>query len=1054
MNIFKKIILLSTPALLLSGCDFGGNKTFTVGFFDGSTLLEEVKVNKGETVNKPDEDIKKDYYVQDWYLDSGLNSIYDFSEPVTSNLSLYGSFNDSKTFEYFDEDFLAANSPFKTDTSFYEGDKNVTFNLIADDVELDTYLNIDTIKLMGCLSDLTVENVTKKDRTISIKTNGVLTTGEGHIILSRGVSKERVYFSTPIKVLERRVELVEDSIVVYISEHSVKFTIRLVNESILNPNELGHDELLADLQANLDRYFYMDARSDFRLELQELSEDLSELTFMITSLNGWDMSILNDLRDNRNLRVHDCLLASGREYRLKIDLTYARTHSVIQVSSAGNNFYKGTYSIHVSGARFSSLFISKSSELIASSNQMISINNATVNLTSIEFYGDQKITGTIEITTEDALSNATILLAKYESEEPGDTVEILNDLVSGYYISTNMETTEVELICDHSKNGTVYQDSGSSYEGAKISMEDMIFRTQEEEMSLLDMLVDQATLLGKIGYGVYSGEYASALDHIGRITGIDVLRNPAFRVLDYLGTIMDELKNIERKLDILDEKIESIKKQLEDLEELEILNNFMTAYNTWNDFIGTYYTPMKDYINNYTNSYYKYFYDLVLQSSLEEASRPVITLYFDVDGNVVFPNEYKTFSVDGKTIDTSRTYSVSIPKLHHAIAGIKNNKNHAYVDIELDIAADLLSYKVINEKDLGDLLKTLRFYAMKSYFNNSEAMNNFTNSFVNLCKAFTGQITESTLTNFTPLYSFTLMLEAINNFGFEIEPDLNIAAMKLEATFYSAKSIVDFVSVIDSGKIPSSLNDKLIEDVKNELTSDRFYHKNDLDGNVYCYASKTYVKYSCDAYGVYGLVDKKIFRGDDHTQFGREYEAYDKSEFSSITKEDIALMRVKLSLSNMIKGNELTFKQYLGYIGMIPEKKFELVRGIIINLGNLMEYEDSNLNYIDSSMDYVSITQEFEITYTPDNSRAEDVDGLYNGVALSGVVEDFNSGKTYNGISAYAALYDWANYSAKNWLHGYVLDNIYYVRNGENNPIDIGAASYYFNLSPVEPRFE
>ncbi|MCR2822931.1 InlB B-repeat-containing protein [Lederbergia panacisoli] len=70
---------------------------YTVGFnSNGGSDVENADVNHGNKVASPKTPIKDGYKFDGWYSDGLLTTLYDFNEPVTSNIELYAKWNINK----------------------------------------------------------------------------------------------------------------------------------------------------------------------------------------------------------------------------------------------------------------------------------------------------------------------------------------------------------------------------------------------------------------------------------------------------------------------------------------------------------------------------------------------------------------------------------------------------------------------------------------------------------------------------------------------------------------------------------------------------------------------------------------------------------------------------------------------------------------------------------------------------------------------------------------------------------------------------------------------
>ncbi|CAK7030195.1 MAG: hypothetical protein PARBA_01273 [Parabacteroides sp.] len=86
---FEKETIMSDVTLYAKwiGSD---QKTYTVTFeTNGGSEIKPVVVVEGETVSRPTDPSKGEYVFGNWYTDSDLSALYDFTAPVTRDMTLY-----------------------------------------------------------------------------------------------------------------------------------------------------------------------------------------------------------------------------------------------------------------------------------------------------------------------------------------------------------------------------------------------------------------------------------------------------------------------------------------------------------------------------------------------------------------------------------------------------------------------------------------------------------------------------------------------------------------------------------------------------------------------------------------------------------------------------------------------------------------------------------------------------------------------------------------------------------------------------------------------------
>ena len=74
---------------------------FTVTFVsNGGTPVPQQKIEEGETISRPEDPSKNGYKLVNWFSDINFDEIYNFSTPVTGNISLYAKWVDQNAQSY------------------------------------------------------------------------------------------------------------------------------------------------------------------------------------------------------------------------------------------------------------------------------------------------------------------------------------------------------------------------------------------------------------------------------------------------------------------------------------------------------------------------------------------------------------------------------------------------------------------------------------------------------------------------------------------------------------------------------------------------------------------------------------------------------------------------------------------------------------------------------------------------------------------------------------------------------------------------------------------
>ena len=98
----KQCLLLVPIALLMTACGTKEKPKYDITYYDGTDLISTIQVEEGLLVeDNRDAPNKQDYTFAGWYIDSGFTTPYDFTLPVTENISLYAYRNITVFFIFF-----------------------------------------------------------------------------------------------------------------------------------------------------------------------------------------------------------------------------------------------------------------------------------------------------------------------------------------------------------------------------------------------------------------------------------------------------------------------------------------------------------------------------------------------------------------------------------------------------------------------------------------------------------------------------------------------------------------------------------------------------------------------------------------------------------------------------------------------------------------------------------------------------------------------------------------------------------------------------------------
>ncbi len=1031
---------------------------FTIGFYDGETLLFTQEVEEGQPIVRPEIDPSKEGYAfVDWYADSTLNELFVFGKPATKNTAIFASFRLLHSFEDYNERIIPQYSPLSTEATFTEGDTDIVIPVLATEVGLFSNLPINAVRLFGAFEGLTVTGVAVDQNHLTVTTEGTVKAGEGYLALSKDATSKGAYLTLTVPVEERRAEIDATSYR-FGSDNKDKldFTIAFTNLAIAREEGMTPAQYKEKVNSGQAPYFTLDS-DRYALELLDLAKDFSSLRFRLSLPGPLDAAIAEELRNKVSIHLAKEAFVSGYDQQLHIDLLTPQTEAKLSLSHDVQNNYRGKFEIRLQNCLVSDEFKSHVESFLSEPNNKNVLftfpGGIDTTLTSLKVKDVTTVQGEFLASADFIDSRLSILtLNKFQIDE--NEFYFAKSWIDGAPVALLPKIVLYDISFETSAPGTIQQTADSSYDTVKSTMN---WVTNNEDDKLMK-IVSIATNLGKIGYGLYSGNFTMAKEGAGELLGIDSLLSPTEQILKAIQGVMDKLADIERRIDSLAQEMSLLQDQLEDIGQLSLYTNFMSANSGWNDFLTNYYTPLKNQINSYSTDYFRYYYDLAVASMPgSDQPNPSVTLYYDTDGELAFPGDDPAISIDGRTINRGATRVVALPELVHALSGIRQNSGHSYIGIEDDIVVDIIAHQNMEENLLADVLLKLRFDAMKSCFPTSSKMNAFSNVFENFCNALTANQMGGQ-SGFTPLDYYTTMLETACNFGFETQPDINLCIIKLQATFFNAKSVLQFVSSINPGEVQTSRYTALYEAVNKEFASDRFFHPNRPDlatgsrqNAVYCFATNSYVTVDLNTYalcfesdGAFAGVTKNDIRLGNATISG----------INTVSEADIRFMNLKANMVNRVKNTDYTFEEYFCSLGVIPEDLCGNVSGIILQYDGTVSGRDK--------MDDLTYPAKFSYN---DKSRNE----LQREIKTVDQVYDINAddyraakGKMYsfdkegqictgllaiasNGHKAYSEFYERDfGYFDDAYFFGYDLTE--YEVSGQTAAYCCGCYAYYINI--------
>ena len=1034
-------------------------KAYSVHFYDGEEVYLQKIVNEGDAVASPTDPSKEGYVFKGWYDSKDFIKLYNFDSPIFANTNIYANWNKVGDFSKFDQRFVTSYSPFVSKTKLFIGDENPTITISCKDVALKSDLKASQIFLGGIFSDMTITSVTVKEKDIQIALKGTVKEGSGLIAFSKEVTAYDEYFTTKIEVNQRGMYLDHSSASItkdfYVSHYiwpELNFKFYLEGEEFNNPDNLSAKEFGEKLKSGELPYFQVVGNNDdFGFQVQGVSDDFQSVDVQV-HFPG-DIATVELIEKLAGVSVHiskDAFVSGHKDYEFPLDFKDPTTTTFVEIGRTDQSKYTGRFTIKINNAFLVNDELKDNAKNLLkdpfNKNLFVHLASQDVVVKTLSFPNDRTIKGTFAFESEKEPEDktATIDLSDIKLSEETSVHMVMKAYPSDVGETVPLETVSYEIGINKAETGKVSQTASSSYTGIRKSVQSASFeQKKEEDLEDLGTVISGATGVAKIGYGVYSGDFTMAKNAAGDLFGIDELRCPTTVIQEQLKAIFEELKVIESKLDNISAQLELVQAELENLGKESLLTNFLAAHSSWIDFVTDYYTPLTDQIALYTNQYFRYYYDFVISTYGKEVT---LKLYYDVDGNLNFPADNGVFSIDGKIMDYSKTKEVVIHEAASALMGIRANKGHAYGEIENDLIADIANRDHYDNALLLDIAKTIRFQAMKSCFNTIEKVDDFTNVFTNFCRSLSGTQLQSAI---NPLDAYTIMLETIYNFGFELEPELNLALIKLTTTYHCAELLFDFVNSVNGGAVvDEKTNNELKQKVAKELSDDRYFHPNDENGNAYCYVAGTYVSLNVNSYSLYFLRD----HDDSDNSFSHivvnctnDPEGPGVGEFRSITEADTRFMLLKAKVLNQVKHTDYTFKEYFGSIGVISGDMMGHVHGVVLDIDEIVHGDDDveDLTYDDKLVD--------DHDGTKKEADIDDID-VEDSKAIKGEMLSFIDGKSYTGLVVIrcSPLRDWGTDQII-WVGGYHYrygDYVYWDKSGDD-VYGGGAYEWYLNIAPI-----
>ena len=140
-----------------------------------------------------------------WCSDEALETKYDFSTPVTSDLSLYSLFEVLPPIDNYSDKYLPVNAPFICEQKFYNGDQDIEIVLSCDSIVMNSDIALNQVSLSGGFENLTVDSIKNENGTLTISTTGTVQDETSYIVFSRGTNDKGIYLTMTFIINEKLV---------------------------------------------------------------------------------------------------------------------------------------------------------------------------------------------------------------------------------------------------------------------------------------------------------------------------------------------------------------------------------------------------------------------------------------------------------------------------------------------------------------------------------------------------------------------------------------------------------------------------------------------------------------------------------------------------------------------------------------------------------------------------------------------------------------------------------------------------------------------------------
>ena len=304
--------------------------------------------------------------------------------------------------------------------------------------------------------------------------------------------------------------------------------------------------------------------------------------------------------------------------------------------------------------------------------------------------------------------------------------------------------------------------------------------------------------------GSYIGTAAGIASGIYTILGMVGIVESTNAKIDDTRKIV---KEVQQSIRALDKKLDKMSTAMTSgtIETLNAIqyNTYITASGNWDQFLGSYVTPLQNELTEFEMAYNDYMLNYIMNA---HSIHHTITVWKDIDGNVTLPHPANGanstwYSVDGKVLASIDAYNL-VAELKNVQSKVMENGGRLYDGYWEDIIVEIndaeferMFVDITKEEYLDAVQLNATLYALET-----AGAADILNAFTSLCSAIAG---EGSAGGLKPIDNYLTMLSMYYNFYVESAKDIETTLTWL----YSVLAEGAFISTMAYNFTPSAEQD-------------------------------------------------------------------------------------------------------------------------------------------------------------------------------------------------------------------------------------------------------